>query len=102
VTPCATLGIQAFTATPNYQQGQVNLAWQSSGGCSPISGTIVAQYSSPYITPTPTRNIGVTGGSGTIVDTPPRGCWTTITYSLTLRDSAGHTATASTQTNLCG
>ncbi len=101
-TPCATFGIQAFTATPNYQQGQVTLAWQSSGGCSPISGTIVAQYNSPYITPTPTKNIGVTGGSGTTVDTPPQGCWTTINYSLTLRDSAGHNATASTQTNLCG
>ena len=74
------------------------LAWQGNGTCGPFSGTITATYRGStctlFCTPTiRSATYTVTGASGSYLDQTSGN--TSVSYTLTLRDARGNTATGS-------
>ncbi|MER3545975.1 MAG: hypothetical protein C4311_15630 [Chloroflexota bacterium] len=93
--PCPTLAITGFNADPTPGHG-VYVVWSSAGGCPPYRGTITARYlgEQPYAT------YSITEPSGYLIDQPPVRCEGRfqLIYELTLYDSSGQVATATTTT----
>lgn len=101
VTPCPALANPVIAATGPYPS-PVSVTWRSTGGCAPYSGTISAQYIPFYGTPTSRSGpIPISSQSGNTSDAPPQGCWSTITYTLNLKDRTGSAVTASSSTRYC-
>lgn len=86
-TSCSTLrvGLTAYKV-----KGGVQLIWDSSGGCRPVSGQITARYGSDK----PYNVYELDSGKGSLLDNPPVRCEGafTIVYRLTLVDAFGQSA----------
>lgn len=99
-TPCPKFTNGRLTATVNRGDNSVSLAWASSGGCGPITGTLTATYKgdpSPYA-----RYDNLKGGSGKLTDEPEPRCEGTfsIVYTLVLTDGSGQTITVNTSASV--
>jgi len=88
-TPCPQLGGLTLTVT---EYPTRTVSWNSTGGCSPFTGTLTARYTDES---TPYDTFQVTTRSGTHIDEPPVRCEGTFTilYKLTLYDSSGQVVT---------
>ncbi len=104
----AQLYMGPFSATPSSIPGgpprHVTLQWLASGGCAPYHGTVGGSYPLPAGGFRTWTAVSFSTLSGSYVDTVPQDCnmpnnATTVTYTLTLKDSVGHSVTA-TQTLL--
>ncbi|MDK1046317.1 MAG: SH3 domain-containing protein [Anaerolineales bacterium] len=97
-TPCPKFTNGTLSAKKSGQV--VDLTWGSLGGCAPFSGSLTAIYkgeSDPYATHKVTTQTGKETDIPQMLD-PCREGMFTIVYTLTLRDSAGQTLTATDAT----
>jgi len=79
----------ALQAQPN-PDGTIQVNWSSTGGCPAYNGTLTIKY------PTDSRQVSVSGASGTFTDQPPQiSCSTGVTYTLAFNDGSGQKASAS-------
>lgn len=90
-TACAKFTNASLKASGPGEQGRVTLTWGSSGGCSPISGTIAASYEGAR---DPYRKHEISGSSGKTEDQipPPDPCKEDIyvvEYMMVLFDATG-------------
>ena len=101
---CTTL--TTVTLADSVSGATHTLHWQGNGTCGPISGNLTVTYST-WVTNCllfgactrylniATHSYSVTAASGSQADIPPAGI-ASVAYSITLTDSGGHSATAST------
>ena len=82
---CNEVIITHFSVTTRTDDALV--AWQASGGCAPLSGTLTARY----IDPSSVERYAVSG-TGTQILTFPASCPATAQYSISVRDSSGRGA----------
>ena len=100
-TPCPDLTNATLSATVIANSGnQVSVAWGSTGGCSPYSGTLTARYTDQEL---PYAIYSVEAQTGKLTDKPPSRCEgrLTIEYALVLSDSRkGQSVTVKTTANV--
>jgi hypothetical protein len=100
VPPGACPGLSSPTLDATQSgSGAVTLHWSTIGGCSPLQGTITANYTYASFT----RDFAVSDAAGALVDQPPSvHCAGMIAYELDLHDAGGHAARASTNLTVHG
>lgn len=94
-TPCPKFTNPTLSAVIANLNNDVSLAWGSSGGCGPFTGTITATYKGES---DPFEIYDVGGQSGKLTKRPDVRCEGTFTivYALTLQDASGNTVSTTT------
>lgn len=102
-TPCPPLANPRISAAQSAASANtVIVTWSSTGGCSPYTGQITAQYVPFPGSGTPSSRVyPISSQSGQLTDTPSQMCLQTINYSLALRDRSGQNVTAATSLKYC-